>query len=165
MDRYLYHYERWAANGKSMQKAAEDMDQLRASGIEEMAAALEIGAADLGFLTDAYELVAGGRRVMRWVHAYGYYLDPERDAAKRALFDHLQNDANAWLERLHSCAELERRRTFCVGGEGEGGGSALNETYRAYKKKMQDLTKATRTYFGNLVKAFETDLPEFNSVN
>ena len=144
-----------------MQKAAEDMDHLRASGLEEMAAALDIGAADLGFLTDAYELVAEGRRVMRWVHAYGYYLDPERDAAKRALFDHLQGDANAWLERLHSCAELERRRTFRVGG----GGLALNETYRAYKKKMQDLTKATRTYFGNLVKAFETDLPEFNSVN
>ncbi|KAJ1276720.1 hypothetical protein BS78_05G236100 [Paspalum vaginatum] len=144
LDRYLYHYERWAANGKSMQKAAEDMDQLRGSGLERMAAALEIRAADLGFLTEAYELIAEGRR--------------------RALFDHLQNDANAWLERLHSCAELERRRSFCVDGDSGEGASAMNETYRAYKKKLQDLTKATRTYFGNLVKAFETDLPEFNSV-
>ncbi|KAJ1276707.1 hypothetical protein BS78_05G235300 [Paspalum vaginatum] len=161
LDRYLYHYERWAANGKSMQKAGEDMEQLRAAGIEEMAAALEIKADDLGFLTEAYELVAEGRRVMRWVHSYGYYLDPERDAAKRALFDHLQDDANAWLERLHSCAELERRK-FCVDGSNGEAGSAMNETYREYKKKLEDLTKATRTYFGNLVKAFETDLPEFN---
>ncbi|CAN6373476.1 unnamed protein product, partial [Urochloa humidicola] len=83
-------------------------------------------------------------------------------AAKRCLFDQLQGDANSWLERLHDCAELERIK-FCRGDEG---GAAMNEMYRAYnyKKKLEDLTKATRTYFRNLVKAFETSLPEFSSV-
>ena len=42
---------------------------------------------------------------------------------------------------------------------------AMNERYRAYKKKLEDLTSATTHYFGNLVKAFEADMPEFNSVN
>ncbi|CAN6363675.1 unnamed protein product [Urochloa humidicola] len=136
------------------------MDQLHHSGLQEMAAALDIKVAGLEFLTKAYELIADGQRVMRWVYAYGYYLDPQRDAAKRCLFDQLQGDANSWLERLHDCAELERIN-FCRGDEG---GAATNEMYRAYKKKLEDLTKATRTYFRNLVKAFETGLPEFNSV-
>ena len=116
------------------------MDQLRRSGLAEMAAALEIDAAGLAFLTEAYELVADGRRVMRWVYAYGYFLDPERDAAKRGLLDHLQDDANSWLERLHSCAELERA-PLC----GEGGG--------------EDLTKATRGYFANIDRQGVRDRP------
>ncbi|CAO2150099.1 unnamed protein product [Urochloa humidicola] len=160
IDRYLYHYERWLDNRESLQRAVADMDQLQHSGLQEMAAALEIKVADLEFLTKAYELIADGRRVMRWVYAYGYYLDPDRDAAERCLFDQLQGDANSWLERLHDCAELERIK-FCRGDEG---GAAMNEMYRVYKKKLEDLTKATRTYFRNLVKAFETGLPEFNSV-
>nr|XP_034570064.1 probable E3 ubiquitin-protein ligase ARI10 [Setaria viridis] len=162
LDRYLYHYERWAANRTSIRKTLEDMDHLQRSGLKKMAATLEIPVTELKFLTKAYELIADGRRVMRWVYAYGYYLDPVRDKAKRGLFDHLQDDANSWLESLHSCAELERRK-FSLNGEGVGA-DAMNETYRAYKKKLEDLTRATEHYFGNLVKAFETDMPEFNSV-
>jgi len=164
LDRYLYHYERWAANRGSLRKALEDMDELRLSGLERIAAALEVPAADLGFLTRAYELVADGRRVMRWVYAYGYFLNPVRDAAKRRLFDHLQDDANSRLESLHSCAELERRK-FGAGAAEDRRADAMNEMYRAYKRKLEDLTSATRHYFGNLVKAFEADMPEFNSVN
>jgi ariadne-1 len=160
LDRYLYHYERWAGNAKSLQKALADMDELKRSALEKMAASLEIQVEDLEFLTMAYELIAYGRRVMRWVYAYGYYLDPERDAAKRNLLDQLQDDANQRLEDLHHSAEVERMK-FCGGGQG---GSAMNEMYRAYKEQLVKLTKVTRNYFGNLVKAFETDLPEFNSV-
>ena len=138
-------------------------NQLKLFGLEKMAAALEVPAADLGFLTRAYELVADGRRVMRWVYAYGYFLDPVRDAAKRRLFDHLQDDANSRLESLHSCAELERRK-FGAGAAEDRRADAMNEMYRAYKRKLEDLTSATRHYFGNLVKAFEADMPEFNSV-
>jgi len=40
LDRYLYHYKRWAANRVSLRKAleVEDMDQLKLSGLEKMAA-------------------------------------------------------------------------------------------------------------------------------
>ena len=123
-----------------------------------MAAALEVLAADLGFLTRAYELVADGRRVMRWVYAYGYFLDPERDAAKRGLFDHLQGDANRSLERLHGCAEGERKE-LCATAMGASP-AEIARRYRSYKKKLENLTEVTRRYFENLVKAFETDLAE-----
>jgi ariadne-1 len=163
LDRYLYHYERWAGNRTSLRKALEDMDQLQSSGgLEKMAVALEIPVTDLRFLTKAYELIADGRRVMRWVYAYGYYLDPVRDKAKRGLFDHLVDDANSRLESLHSCTELERRK-FAVREEGVSA-DAMNESYRAYKKKLEDLARATEHYFGNLVRAFETEMPEFDSV-
>ncbi|CAO2036911.1 unnamed protein product [Urochloa humidicola] len=161
LDRYLYHYQRWASNRTSLNKALDDMDQLRRSGLDKMAAALEIKVQDLEFLTKAYELIADGRRLMRWVYAYGYYLDPVRDKTKRALFDHLLDDANTRLESLHHCAEVDRRK-FNLNQEQSA--DAMNETYRAYKKQLEGLTGVTRHYFGNLVKAFETDLPEFNSV-
>ncbi|CAN6373428.1 unnamed protein product [Urochloa humidicola] len=103
LDRYLYHYERWAANQKSLEQVIKDMKAMkRSSELEKMAeAALEM---DVRFVTVAYERVAACRRVLRWAYAYGYFLDPVRDAAKRALFDHLQSDAVASLERLHGCA-------------------------------------------------------------
>ncbi|KAJ1276725.1 hypothetical protein BS78_05G236500 [Paspalum vaginatum] len=158
LDRYLYHYERWAANGKSLHKALADMDQLERSELERMARAVDLPATDLGFVTEAYRQVADGRRVLRWVHAYGYFLDPERDAAKRALFDDLQNQANRWLECLHACAELERKDLFSAASNGESAVAA--EMFRAYREKVANLTGVTRKFLRNLVEAFETDLPE-----
>ena len=66
LDRYLYHYERWAANRASLRMALEDMDELKLSGFEKMVAALEVPAADLGYLTRAYELVTDRGGTRRW---------------------------------------------------------------------------------------------------
>ena len=44
-------------------------------------------------------------------------MDPARDAARRGLLEDLLDQANAWLERLHAAAELERRETFCSSAE------------------------------------------------
>ena len=155
LDRYLYHYERWAANDTSLQKVFKDMADLEGNkGLEKMAKKVRVPASDLRFLTRAYEQVADGRRVLRWAHAYGYFLDPKRDAIKRNLFDQLQKDANSSLERLHGCAEGERME-LCAGDAADVG-----ERYKSYKEKLQSLTQVTRHYFENLVKAFETNLAE-----
>jgi ariadne-1 len=154
LDRHLYHYERWAANHTSLQMVFKDMADLERSGLEKMAVKVHVPASDLRFLTQAYEQVADCRRVLRWAHAYGYFLDPERDATKRNLFDHLQKDANSSLERLHGCAEVERME-LCAGDTAD-----VTERYKSYKKKLQGLTQVTRHYFENLVKAFETNLAE-----
>ncbi|CAN6382024.1 unnamed protein product [Urochloa humidicola] len=156
LDRYLYHYERWEANRASLDMAFRDMAKLERSELEKMAKALGLPATELGFVTEAYHQIASGRRVLRWAHAYGYFLDPERDAAKRVLFDDLQNQANRWLECLHGCAELERKELF-----GSDGGTAVaDETFKAYRQKVANLTRVTRRFLDNLVRAFETDLPE-----
>ncbi|OEL18291.1 putative E3 ubiquitin-protein ligase ARI7 [Dichanthelium oligosanthes] len=159
LDRYLYHYERWEANRKSLKKALADMDQLERSELERMAGAVDLPATELGFVTEAYHQIADGRRVLRWAHAYGYFLDPERNAAKRGLFDDLQSQANRWLECLHGCAELERKELFGA-NNGESAVAVAAETFRAYREKVANLTGVTRKFLGNLVKAFETDLPE-----
>ncbi|KAF0905776.1 hypothetical protein E2562_008830 [Oryza meyeriana var. granulata] len=156
LDRYIYHYERWAANLKSLRVALDDMEKLEMSELEKMAGAVRVPATELRFMTEAYEHVGEGRRVLAWAYAYGYYLDPERDATKRQLFEYLQNDANASLERLHGCAEKERKELF--------GAAAVDfHTYRAYRDKLAGLTKVTRRYFENLVKAFAGDLAEVSS--
>ena len=99
--------------------------------------------------------------MLRWAYAYayGYFLDPERDAAKRGLFDYLQSDANRSLERLHGCAEGERKELCAAAAKGESS-AEIAERYSRYKKKLENLTEVTRRYFENLVKAFETDLAE-----
>ena len=163
LDRYLYHYERWAGNGKSLQKALADADELERSELERMARMVDVPAMELGFVTEAYRQIADGRRVLRWAHAYAYFLflDPERDAAKRDLFDDLQSQANRWLECLHSCAELESKELFGGGANGDGESATVAvEAFRAYKEKVANLTGVTRKFMGNLVKAFKTNLPE-----
>jgi len=41
-----------------------------------------------------------------------------------------------------------------------GDAADVAERYKSYKKKLESLTKVTRHYFENLVKAFETNLAE-----
>ncbi|XP_066338793.1 probable E3 ubiquitin-protein ligase ARI7 [Miscanthus floridulus] len=160
LERYLYHYERWASNRAALESVARDTAALERGELERMARAADVPSTALGFVSEAYRQVADGRRVLRWAHAYGYFLDPERDAAKRALFDDLQNQANRWLECLHAAAELERKDLF---GDGKGKEAAVvvaAEAFRAYRQKVANLTGVTRKFLGNLVRAFETDLPE-----
>ncbi|KAL5206085.1 hypothetical protein ABZP36_034294 [Zizania latifolia] len=160
LNRYLHHYERWAANHRSLHVVLNDMEKLESSELGKMADALAVPVTELGFLSEAYEQIADGRRVLRWAHAYGYYLHPVRDRTKRKLFDYLQEQANSSLERLHGCAERERRELFGVGDIRAG--AIDSETYSSYREKVTRLTKVTRNYFENLVKAFQTDLAEVN---
>ncbi|XP_066334446.1 probable E3 ubiquitin-protein ligase ARI8 [Miscanthus floridulus] len=162
MDRYVYHYERWAANYSSLENVFKDMAELESSGVERIAAVAGQPAASFAFLGKAYEQIAHGRRVLKWAYAYGYYLDPARDAAMRCLFEDLLDQANSWLERLHDAAELERRELFCSDAEP----AVVRDLLKYYKDKVESYTAATRTFLRNLVKAFETtDLPEFKSLN
>uniref|UniRef100_A0A804MW08 RBR-type E3 ubiquitin transferase n=1 Tax=Zea mays TaxID=4577 RepID=A0A804MW08_MAIZE len=163
LDRYLYHYERWEGNGKSLRKALADADELERSELQRMARLLDLPAMDLGFVTEAYRQIADGRRVLRWAHAYDYFLslDPERDAAKRGLFDDLQSQANRWLECLHGCAELERKHLFgAADADAEDEPTVAAAAFMAYKERLANLTGVTRRFIGNLVRAFKTNLPE-----
>ncbi|XP_072146434.1 probable E3 ubiquitin-protein ligase ARI7 [Setaria viridis] len=162
LDRYLYHYERWVANYTSLEKVRQDMDELESSEIRRIAAMVELNETNFAFLNEAYEQIAHGRRVLKWAYAYGYYLDPVRDAAKRGLFEHLLDQANSRLDQLHDAAELERREIFCSSAER----TIVLDLLSYYQAKVKDHTKATQQFMGNLVKAFETtDLPEFKSLN
>ncbi|CAL4978908.1 unnamed protein product [Urochloa decumbens] len=159
-DRYLYHYERWIANFSSLEKVIKDMSELESMEIAKIAAMAELPEMEFEFLTRAYEQIADGRRVLKWAYAYGYYLDPARDAARRGLFEDLLDQANAWLEKLHAAAELERRETFCSAAEP----AVIRELLLGYYKgRVENFTCVTRTFLGNLVKAFETtDLPRLS---
>jgi ariadne-1 len=156
-DRYLFHYERWAGNHRSLQQALEDMDQLERSELERMARAVDLPVTEFGFVTEAYRQVANGRRVLRWAHAYGYFLDPEQDVVKCGLFDDLQSQADRWLERLHGCAELERMELF---GATNGEFATAAEMFRVYREKLANLTRVACKFLRNLVKVIETDMPE-----
>ncbi|CAL4978911.1 unnamed protein product [Urochloa decumbens] len=161
LDRYLVHYERWAGNLKSLQKAKQDMEELERSELEGMAKVVGRPVTELDFMKEAYKQVVYGRRVLRWAHAYGYYLDPETDGTKRQLFDFLQGQANQSLETLHEAAELEKKDIFWA----EGDAVDIARRYKEYKQKMLPLTAATKNFMANLVKAFETDLPEVGTMN
>ncbi|KAJ1276723.1 hypothetical protein BS78_05G236400 [Paspalum vaginatum] len=159
MDRYLYHYERWVANFSSLESVFKDMAELESSAIKRIAAMAGLEEAEFAFLTAAYAQLADGRRVLKWAHAYGYYLD---DPARRGLFEDLLDQASSWLEKLHGAAELERRELFCSGAEP----AVVRDLFRYYKDRVQNLTAVTRTFVGNLVKAFETtDLPEIKPLD
>jgi ariadne-1 len=162
LDRYFYHYDRWVANNSSLEKVREDMEELETSEIRSIATMVDLDEKNLAFLTEAYEQIAHGRRVLKWAYAYGYYLDPVRDAAKRGLFEHLLDQANSRLDKLHDAAELERREIFCSSAEP----AVVWDLLKYYQTKVVNHTNATKQFMGNLVKAFETaDLPEFKSLN
>ena len=83
-------------------------------------------------------------------------MDPARDAVRCGLLEDLLDQANAWLERLHDSAELERKESFCSSAEP----AVVCELLLG---RVENLTAVTRTFLGNLVKAFESDdLPKLS---
>ncbi|TVU04343.1 hypothetical protein EJB05_50077, partial [Eragrostis curvula] len=158
LDRYMYYYERWAANQLALHMAMADAEQLGRSGLVAMAVAVGKPDMKLDFMTKGYDRIIAGRRVLQWTYAYGYFLDPARHGKVYwELFEDLQDQANSWLDRLHEAVELERKEIFCADG---GDPDVVCELLGYYKEKVEDLTYGATTCMGNLVKAFENDLPE-----
>ncbi|XP_004959656.1 probable E3 ubiquitin-protein ligase ARI7 [Setaria italica] len=150
LERYLHYYERWTEHGASMRKARQDLDALEGSGLDELADAIGVPPTELGFLLDAHAQIVEARRVLRWTYAYVYYLQPERDRAKRELCEYLQGEAERSLEVLHLCAE----RNFV---------SATRHAavrFAEFRQKLCNLTLVTRSHFSKLVEGFESGMAE-----
>lgn len=89
---------------------------------------------------------------MKWTYAYGYYL-PEQESTKKRFFEYLQGEAEVGLERLHDCAELEFKQLV---KETED----FSKNFENFRWKLIRLTKVTKTYFENLVKALANGLAD-----
>lgn len=94
---------------------------------------------------------------MKWTFAYGFYIPPH-EHAKKQFFEYLQGEAQVGLERLHRCAELEFKQFV---SESEGNSS---KEFDDYRMKLTGLTKVTKTYFENLVKALENSLADVETL-
>lgn len=92
------------------------------------------------------------RRVLKWSYSYGYYL-PQEERTKKQFFEYLQGEAEVGLERLHHCAEEELQHFVDETDD-------LSTDFDDFRKKLIGLTKVTKTYFENLVKALENDLAD-----
>ena len=104
------------------------------------------------FVVEAWQQIVECRRTLKWSYVYGYFI-PEDEPAKTALFEYLQGEAEAGLERLHHCAEKE---LFMVLKDV----NATADQFHSFRVKLEELTRVTRTYFGNLVTALENNLCE-----
>ncbi|XP_062199872.1 probable E3 ubiquitin-protein ligase ARI7 [Phragmites australis] len=160
LDRYLHYYERWTANGASRKKAREDLDDLvEGNGLDAFAATMGVPSSkQIDFLGDAYAQIVESRRVLRWTYAYVYFLEQERDKAKRDFFEYLQSEAEASLERLHHCAEREREALCDAASAAAAAASAAK--FAEYRITLVNLTGVTQNYFNQLVKGFETGMAE-----
>lgn len=149
--RYSHYFERWISNHRSRNIALADLARVRK---EYLPLLLEVQGKpdlDLQFVVEAWDQIVECRRVLKWSYAYGFYIEAE----KKALFECLQGGAEAALERLHHCAENEMKKYVEA--------DAALDGFREFCKKLKSLTKITRDYFENLVKAFENDLCEVES--
>ncbi|EXB68665.1 putative E3 ubiquitin-protein ligase ARI7 [Morus notabilis] len=100
------------------------------------------------------ERIVECRRVLKWTYAYGFYL-PEHEHAKRQFFEYLQGEAESGLERLHQCAEKELQQFLTADGP-------LKE-FNDFRTKLAGLTRVTKNYFENLVRALENGLSDVDS--
>ena len=117
---------------------------------------------------DAWLQIAECRRILKWTYAYGYYLTPSGDLAKRKheFFEFLQGEAENSLERLHQCAERELRHivytVLNANADTEIEKKALKDLEDVCIK-LKELTKSTAYYFEKLIEAFENDLSEIKN--
>ncbi|CAH2059884.1 unnamed protein product [Thlaspi arvense] len=151
IERYTHYYERWASNQSSRLKAMEDLEKLQSVQLKELSDKQRTPETQLQFTVEAWLQIIECRRVLKWTYSYGYYL-PQQETVKKSFFEYLQGEAETGLERLHRCAEMELK-------------PFVNEAkappeFNDFRKKIIGLTKVTKTYFENLVKALENGLAD-----
>ncbi|KAF7132236.1 hypothetical protein RHSIM_Rhsim09G0029400 [Rhododendron simsii] len=154
IERYTHYYERWATNQSSRQKAIADLHQMQTVNLEKLSVKHSEPESQLKFITEAWLQIVECRRVLKWTYAYGYYL-PEHEHAKRQLFEYLQGAAEAGLERLHKCAEKDVQAYL--------GPEPPPTDFNDFRSKLARLTRVTRNYFENLVRALENGLSDVDS--
>lgn len=136
---------------QSREKAIADLRRMQTVHLEKLGNNVKEPVSQLKFIIEAWQQIIECRRVLKWTYAYGYYL-PEREYGKRQLFEYLQGEAEAGLERLHQCAEKELNDFL--------GDEEPKADFRAFQQKLAGLTGVTRTYFENLVRALENGLSD-----
>ncbi|KAH7847409.1 hypothetical protein Vadar_025751 [Vaccinium darrowii] len=154
IEKYTHYYERWAGNHSSRQKALADLHRMETVHLKKLSDKQSQPETQLKFITEAWLQIVECRRVLRWTYAYGYYL-PEAEHAKRQLFEYLQGDAEAALERLHQCAEEDLQAYL--------GLEPPPTDFVDFRTKLTGLTNITRNFFENLVIALENGLSEVDS--
>ncbi|CDY42068.1 BnaA05g11180D [Brassica napus] len=152
IDRYMHYYVRWANNQSSRLNAMEDLKELQAVQLEKLSVKQCFSQTQLQFTVDAWLQIIECRRVLKWTYAYGYYI-PREERTKKQFFEYLQGEAEVGLERLHHCAEEELQHFV---DETDDPSTDFDD----FRKKLIGLTKVTKTYFENLVKALENDLAD-----
>ncbi|KMT16341.1 hypothetical protein BVRB_3g054880 [Beta vulgaris subsp. vulgaris] len=158
LERYTHYYERWASNQTSRQKAVADLHQMQSVHLEKLSDKLKEPESQLKFIIEAWQQIIECRRVLKWTYAYGYYL-PDHENARRQLFEYLQGEAEAGLERLHQCAEKE----LLVFLGNDNGDADIQSDFNTFRPKLAGLTRVTRSYFENLVRALENGLSDVDS--
>ncbi|XP_023905430.1 probable E3 ubiquitin-protein ligase ARI8 [Quercus suber] len=151
VQKYNHYYERWAAHNLSRLKAVSDLGRVQTEQIEQLSEIHGKTQIELGFIAEAWQQIVECRRVLKWTYAYGYYL-PEAEDAKKQLFEFLQGEAEAGLERLHGYAEKEVRQ-FLNADE-------RSVNFEGFELKLKSLTGVTKKYFEKLVRALENGLSE-----
>ncbi|CAN8247654.1 unnamed protein product [Cochlearia groenlandica] len=151
INKYTHYYERWANNHSSRLIAMQDLKILQSVKLKKLSDRHCLLESRFQFIVEAWLQIIECRRVLKWTYAYGYYL-PEQERAKKRFFEYLQGEAETGLERLHHCVEKKKIYEFALNSEEENG--LTND----YKIKLIGLTKVTKTYFENLVKALENGL-------
>jgi len=152
--KYTHYYERWATNQSSRKKALADLHQMQTVHMEKLSDTKCQPESQLKFITEAWLQIVECRRVLKWTYAYGYYLD-EHEHAKKQLFEYLQGVAESGLERLHQCAEKELQVFLSA----EGPSKEFND----FRSKLAGLTRVTKNFFENLVRALENGLSDVDS--
>ncbi|KAM0894904.1 hypothetical protein ACQ4PT_024166 [Festuca glaucescens] len=151
--RYTHYYERWVSNQKSRQKAQADLQKFDTKNLAELSDVLGTPESQLKFIPEAWSQIVECRRVLQWTYAYGYYLE---DKVKSEFFVYLQGEAESGLERLHKCAEKDIHAVL----PNANNLSPTLKDFIEFRVKLVDLTRVTRTFFENLVRALEEGLED-----
>ncbi|CAI5457589.1 unnamed protein product [Closterium sp. Yama58-4] len=170
LERYLHYFERWASNEQSWRRAQESLKEVEQHQAEQLRGLMGLPAAQMKFLSEAWQQIIACRRMLKWTYAYGFYLS-DHQPARRNLFEYLQGQADAALGWLHKAAEKDVEAFVPSHFKGSFDAhanptpAALSPQHRlseflAFRSHLTRLTAVTRTFFHNLVTALESGLSE-----
>ncbi|KAH0724216.1 hypothetical protein KY284_000081 [Solanum tuberosum] len=159
IQRYTHYYERWLSNGKSKEKALNDLKKMKDEGLKKLSDDNSILEKELEFIIEAWEQIVECRRVLKWTYAYGFYL-PKEEVAKTRFFEYLQGEAEAGLERLHHCAEKELMEHLGSSNEVDYTDEGSYKEFTNFRSRVIGLTKVTGNYFEKLVMELENGLQD-----
>lgn len=148
------YYERWYNNHYSRERAFLDLNLTKNVNLVKLSEILGFDETYLWFIVDAWIQMVECRRVLKWACVKSFYL-AQNEHKKKEFFEYLLSQAEAVCKRLHHCTDRELFKYL----QAE---RPLKDEFSDFRTKLSSLTRVTRIYFDNLVKALENDFSDMD---
>ncbi|KAL9237282.1 hypothetical protein vseg_011852 [Gypsophila vaccaria] len=156
LERFEQYYLGWSISEASRVNAVTELKVLKEIRLEILCFCLEIPPTELDFLFEAHTQAINFWQLLKWMHAYTYYV-PEDEHLRTNLFDFMLEQAVKLVKMIEKHVDMFMHSVLV--------GEISFPEYVSHRENIIRLTRVTGQYYDRLVEAMKTELSQVVSIS